>query len=80
MQVCGVVLGACALDVCRGLTYRNLNQAEGLLLNPTWPLCRATCFPGLSEEIVDELQAKWGNIPRYVLEKVNSGTIHKFLA
>jgi len=31
--------------------------------------CRAACFPDLSMDLVNELQAKWGNIPRYVLEK-----------
>ena len=42
------------------------------MLCKTCHVRRKELFPHLSEKLVAELQGKWGNIPRFVLEKVSS--------
>lgn len=78
MQVCadvvrggwagGPVSVLCEWDMCR---TRKLPLCQGVYCLHLFNLCRDSCFPNLTMEKVDELRAKWGNIPRYVLEKVN---------
>ena len=44
----------------------------GMLMNAAHAAYRLRLFPGVTEELANVLQFKWGNIPRYVLEKVGS--------
>ena len=38
--------------------------------------CRSVLHPHLSIDFVQSLQLKWGNIPRYVLEKVRINSVY----
>ena len=39
---------------------------------PFFLLLRAVCYPDISQDKVEELAYKWGNIPRFILEKVSA--------
>ncbi len=39
---------------------------------PQFLLLRAVCYPDISQDQVEALAFRWGNIPRFVLEKVSA--------